>query len=251
VIILSWSISAIFSYVKSFYDMIRQSILFCYALARTFSYRFKARVFRRIAAKRPSWESRTRPFPFLYKRVGPKWVESTILLDYHKENIENLMASSLRRTKYATILASVKSTQRALEVTYDDGSRLYGASASEVLDQGTGMCVERAMVLTALLRKAGIPARLMEGYVSFPTSSNVPLEGPHVWVEAYYYGAWRVLDPTLPLEINIALLHGTSDLYSAYLSYEIVDPDSLVDVWWITPDDELKPYPYIVPSGGE
>lgn len=239
-----WSISAIFSYVKSFYNAIRSSILYYYAMAKTFSQRFKARVFRRIAAKSPSWESRTRPFPFLYKRVGPEWVEPTILLDYHKENIENLMAESLRRTKYATILASISKTQEALNVTNDDGSRLYGGSASEVLDLGTGMCVERAMVLTALLRKAGIPARLLEGYVSFPSSSDVPLKGPHVWVEVYYYGAWRVLDPTLPLETNVALFHGASDLFSAYLSYEIVDVDSLTDVWWTTPDDELKLSPY-------
>jgi hypothetical protein len=76
------------------------------------------------------------------------------------------------------------------------------ASALEVLDKPAGDCTEHSMLLTALLRAAGIPAR--------PAIGLVYMDGNfagHMWTEAYV-GYWRTLDAldprTLPIRIRLS-----------------------------------------------
>ncbi len=82
-------------------------------------------------------------------------------------------------------------------------------SAAEVLETMTGDCNEHATLLTALLRAAGIPARISTGLVY--TRENFYY---HAWVEAYT-GEWITLDPTmnqLPADVShITLLRGNID----------------------------------------
>lgn len=62
------------------------------------------------------------------------------------------------------------------------------ASALEVLDTESGDCTEHAVLLTALLRAAGIPARPAVG-LAYANGSFVG----HMWTEAYV-DHWRMLD---------------------------------------------------------
>lgn len=101
-------------------------------------------------------------------------------------------------------------------------SKNYGqgfASAIEVLNSRAGDCTEHSVLLTALLRAAGIPAR--------PAVGVVYQKGyfyGHMWAEAYD-GYWRSLDALdprmIPIRIRVAVSKDEkafdgSDLVRAY-----------------------------------
>ncbi|HTF57384.1 MAG TPA: transglutaminase-like domain-containing protein [Planctomycetota bacterium] len=65
------------------------------------------------------------------------------------------------------------------------------ASAKEVLKDRTGDCSEHAVLLTALLRASGIPAKVCSGYLYVRGSW-----GGHAWSSAWV-GRWVDLDATL------------------------------------------------------
>src|SRR5438067_10914509 len=74
----------------------------------------------------------------------------------------------------------------------------YGASAdrsTDVLRTMKGDCTEHALLATALLRAAGIPARRADGVIYLQQNDGVPALYWHEWVEAYV-GEWTQLDPT-------------------------------------------------------
>jgi hypothetical protein len=71
------------------------------------------------------------------------------------------------------------------------------ASAVEVADERKGDCTEYAVLTAALCRAAGIPARVVVGYVyvdyyNFKWNIFVP----HAWVEVYIADKWVGLDAT-------------------------------------------------------
>jgi transglutaminase-like putative cysteine protease len=79
----------------------------------------------------------------------------------------------------------------------DDPTQPY---ASEILLNPVGVCYDYAILMTALLRAQGIPARMISGL-----SLNIPLDRggdwshpgvAHSWVEFYADGAWHFADPT-------------------------------------------------------
>jgi len=82
-------------------------------------------------------------------------------------------------------------------------------SALEVLRSRAGDCNEHATLLTALLRAAGIPARLCIGLVYTRDKFYY-----HAWTEAYL-GEWISMDPTLnqmPADAShVKLLEGNLD----------------------------------------
>jgi hypothetical protein len=93
------------------------------------------------------------------------------------------------------------------------------ASALEVLETRTGDCTEHSVLLTSLLRAAGIPARPAVGLAY----SNGQLVG-HMWTEAHVE-YWRTLDAldldTLPIRIRVSAAQSDrafdqKDLVGAY-----------------------------------
>jgi hypothetical protein len=81
------------------------------------------------------------------------------------------------------------------------------ASSSEVLRTRRGDCTERAVLLTALCRKKGIPARVVLGlaYSNQQNKNDNNTESKpnkmvfHLWNEVYVDGIWRPLDATYGL----------------------------------------------------
>ncbi len=61
------------------------------------------------------------------------------------------------------------------------------ASASEALERGRGDCTEHAVLLAALARARGIPARLAYGLVYLPGSRSFAF---HMWTELWLHGRW-------------------------------------------------------------
>ncbi len=79
------------------------------------------------------------------------------------------------------------------EYVADDYSHLFD-SASQVAVNKVGDCSEHSVLLVALLRLNGIPARSAAGL--FIDSFNQKALG-HMWVEAYIDGNWMPLDATM------------------------------------------------------
>lgn len=64
-----------------------------------------------------------------------------------------------------------------------------------------GACRDQTVLLMALCRDRGIPARFVSGYL-LPTGSNGDPHELHAWAEAWIPGGgWRAFDPTLGLAV--------------------------------------------------
>jgi len=70
------------------------------------------------------------------------------------------------------------------------------ATAAEVVESGRGDCTEHAVLLAALARARGIPARMAIGLVYLEQEGD-PAMGYHMWNEVYVGGRWIGLDATL------------------------------------------------------
>ena len=89
---------------------------------------------------------------------------------------------------------TVRCLERLVDRFIQNKSLAYGfAGLEEVLSGREGDCTEHALLLVALLRKSGIPARLAYGLIL----TEVGFIG-HAWVEAYGAGRWHWLDPSFP-----------------------------------------------------
>lgn len=95
------------------------------------------------------------------------------------------------------------------------------ATASEVLKTHTGDCTEHAVLLAALARASGIPARVAMGLVYMPGRQAF---GYHMWTEVYINNQWLGIDGTLArsgigaahLKLAQSSLEGSS-AYSTFL----------------------------------
>jgi len=101
------------------------------------------------------------------------------------------------------------------------------ATASEVARSLRGDCTEHAVLLAALARALGIPARTAFGLVAVPgqaADGRTTTFGYHMWTQVFVGGRWLDLDPALgqtdPDPTHIAL--GTCDLSDASFGLESI-----------------------------
>ena len=90
------------------------------------------------------------------------------------------------------------------------------ATASEVLQNKAGDCTEHAVLVVALMRAAGIPARAVDGIVLVTDGGGEGMSGYHAWAEIWL-GEWIGVDAT----VNET---GTS---ARYLQFGIDEPGSM------------------------
>mmetsp|Transcript_18756 Transcript_18756/g.41735 ORF Transcript_18756/g.41735 Transcript_18756/m.41735 type:complete len:234 (+) Transcript_18756:940-1641(+) len=85
------------------------------------------------------------------------------------------------------------------------------ATASETVRERKGDCTEHAMLLTALLKADGIPARVCTGLLYSVTGGASMVW--HMWSQALIGGRWRDLDATLEVPFHAGhMLSSTSSM---------------------------------------
>lgn len=88
------------------------------------------------------------------------------------------------------------------------------ASALEVLDSRQGDCTEYAVLLAAMARAQGIPARVVSGMVYVDRFGGASRQFiPHEWVQAWVDGRWQSFDAALKHfdSTHLALASGDGD----------------------------------------
>jgi len=88
------------------------------------------------------------------------------------------------------------------------------ASASETINTREGDCSEHGVLLCAMLRAEGIPARVATGLVYADAfEGHEGIFGWHMWTQALIDGKWVDFDATLPVRYNAThVLTSTSSL---------------------------------------
>lgn len=143
----------------------------------------------------------------------------------------NLKSSLAVESDHADIIAKVKQILGAEKDAYTSAKKIsawvgtnlvkdYGTSsdrATDVLRSMKGDCTEHALLTTALLRAAGIPARRVDGVVYMLNEDQVPALYWHEWVEAWV-GEWTQLDPTFGQDVADATHFGVGEEGSAEIT---------------------------------
>jgi hypothetical protein len=87
--------------------------------------------------------------------------------------------------------------------------------AAQTASSQSGDCTEHAIFLTALLRKFGHPARVVQGAVSLKKDGKIYSFG-HAWTE-YFHQGWKPLDATNPDGL----------IESNYLPFHVIENESV------------------------
>jgi transglutaminase-like putative cysteine protease len=103
--------------------------------------------------------------------------------------------------------------------------RIGYASALEVIELREGDCTEHAVLLAALARAAGIPARVASGLAySERFGGRDAVFVPHAWVIAWIDGRWQGFDAALPRHGSghIAFAAGDGDPFRFYRGLDLL-----------------------------
>lgn len=90
------------------------------------------------------------------------------------------------------------------------------ATATEVLQNAAGDCTEHAVLVVALMRAAGIPARVVDGIVMASHKDGSGVAGYHAWAEIWL-GRWIGVDATV----------GETGTSARYLQFGIDEPGEI------------------------
>lgn len=112
----------------------------------------------------------------------------------------------------------------------DKGLSTAFATASEVARRRNGDCSEHAVLLCALLRANGIPARVATGLVyADEFAGREGIFGWHMWTQALIDGRWIDLDPTLPVPYHAGhVLVATSPLSGTAFDESLISTATLI-----------------------
>jgi transglutaminase-like putative cysteine protease len=151
-----------------------------------------------------------------------RYLASTPLIDGDTEAVAELVAKALADRQGLSPREKAEELRRfVFRWVREKNLASAFASASETAISKAGDCSEHAVLLAAMLRKAGIPARLASGLVYADRfAGERDVWGWHVWTQAEVPVAgggdareWIDLDATLPVRYHAAhLLTGVSDL---------------------------------------
>jgi hypothetical protein len=139
--------------------------------------------------------------------AGGEFAGDGFYLDLGDPRLEDL-ATRCAPPDFACLESLVERTVRITSLKYGF------AGVREVLDSRAGDCTEHALLLAALLRKRGVPARIAYGFLLTETGFV-----GHAWTEARAGAGWFALDPSFP----------GSRPYAFKMRLGVIDP--AVPVW--------------------
>ena len=120
-----------------------------------------------------------------------KWVEPAVDLDML---VERLRAESATPADFAHSISTIIHD----EIRYVPGSTQVTTTAADAWEAKSGVCQDMAHLMIGCLRRVGIPARYVSGYLH-PAKDPVigeTVEGEsHAWIE-WWDGEWVGFDPT-------------------------------------------------------
>lgn len=120
---------------------------------------------------------------------------ATFVVDFADESVN--ASARLLRDAYGEQPTPEEIEYFVFEFIEDKNYRGSFDFASKVARTRSGDCTEHAVLLAALARHQGIPARLVMGVVLLATGDDINAYG-HAWTEVYFDDSWRRLDGTSP-----------------------------------------------------
>ncbi len=156
-----------------------------------------------------------------------KYLEATKLLDYHSEEIQEIIqefkdASLSEKEKATAVYLKIRDNWRYNPYVISLDEERY--KASKIAKKPDGHCVDKAVLLIAALRALGIPARLRLAKVTnhiaverLTEKFGTNILTPHGMVDVFLEGQWVKATPAFNKELcalnNVAPLEfdGTTD----------------------------------------
>lgn len=129
---------------------------------------------------------------------APEDRAATFFIDHDEPTVAALRAEVVATAGKAPRARDLAAFVGAFIVDKDLSRRFDPASVVATRRQGD--CSEHAVLLAALARMFGLPARVVTGYVVFALPDRPPVAAAHAWAEVFEDGAWRLADGTAPLE---------------------------------------------------
>ena len=173
----------------------------------------------------PTPESFDRSAPEADERGPNRWVESDDagIMKMAKEVAGNAKDDGERMRRFERQVSEYI-TNKSMRVGY--------ASARETLRSREGDCTEHAVLLAALARAQGIPARVVNGLAYAPSFAGYKRAFiPHAWVQAYVDGAWHSYDAALGAfdAGHIALSLGSGEASGFYAGVSLLGNLEVLD----------------------
>ncbi|HEX9241090.1 MAG TPA: transglutaminase domain-containing protein [Anaeromyxobacter sp.] len=149
-----------------------------------------------VSARRPLAADPVKDTPLEKAKAGgsPDDLAATPQVNSDAPAIRALAKEVAGRSK-----GTYEAARKLSEAVHDRLQKVYGAShdrASDVLVAGEGDCTEHTVLLVALARALGIPAREVHGLVYARYGDGQDALYWHAWAEIRSAGEWIALDPT-------------------------------------------------------
>jgi hypothetical protein len=119
---------------------------------------------------------------------------SSFLIDFDEPSVEEPVRALTERFGATPSVEQVEAFTNAY-IERKTSTRFFD-TASQVASHRAGDCSEHAVLLVALLRRSGIPSRVVLGMAIIGVDDSVLAMG-HAWVEYHTGDAWRRLDAAL------------------------------------------------------
>ncbi|MFV8750441.1 transglutaminase-like domain-containing protein [Nannocystaceae bacterium ST9] len=165
----------------------------------------------------------TRPGPGFKSPALPMTVDAEIarfLEPTAMAQSDNPAIQSLAREIVGSEKDAMKAAEKIIAAVFHGIAKEAGArgsaTATEVLRNGAGDCTEHAVLVVALMRAAGIPARVVDGIVLAANEDGTGVAGYHAWAEIWL-GRWVGVDGTV----------GETGTSARYLEFGIDEPGQL------------------------
>jgi transglutaminase-like putative cysteine protease len=149
-----------------------------------------------VSARRPAAADPAKDTPLERAKVGaaPEDLAATPQVNYDAPGIRELAKESAGAAR-----GTYEAARKLSQAVFERLQKVYGAShdrASDVVAAGQGDCTEHTVLLVALARALGIPAREVHGLVYARYGDGQDALYWHAWAEIRSAGEWIPLDPT-------------------------------------------------------